>query len=142
MGFEIIENLQKSHKREHVPVNGICLNSVVFGKLPFIRLTIGPGLARQSGMNNPTHKICLAFGTGSDAGKIQVSVNDADGMFIAKCSKAGNYALTINKDTADGLFAVVFPKYTIDHIEAIRPDNGNPRYFVFKASAPMLAVED
>lgn len=50
--------------------------------------------------------------------------------------------LTINRAAADGLFSLDFAAFTIDRIEAIRPENGQPPMFVFKATAEMLAVDD
>lgn len=148
MGFEIIENIKKVYAKAPMPETAIRVTARKIrirrgvGFAPFIRVKIGAKLARGISLTLDLHKLRLAFGTDVDAGKIQVSVDNGTGDFIAKRDGSGGYALTINKDTADGLFAVEFPEFTVDHIEAIRPENGKPPYFVFKASAPMLEVED
>lgn len=88
------------------------------------------------------HRVRVLFGTGSDAGKLQISVDNSGGNFPTKRNKKGNYALTINAASADGLFALEFPVFTVEKCEAVRPENGQPPHFVFKASVPMLAVPD
>lgn len=150
MAFEIIENMKKVYKKAATPENGVKVTSRKLtradrfggGHTAFIRVAIGAKIAKSISLTKDAHNIRLAFGTDADAGKIQVSVDNAEGGFPAKRNKTGGYALTINRETADGLFAVSFPEFTVDHCEAIRPENGKPPYFVFKASVPMLAVED
>lgn len=150
MAFEVIENLKKVYKKAACPVAGVKVTARVLkraekmggGESRFIRIMVGAQLARSISLAQPNHNLKLAFGTEADAGKIQVSVDNAQGGFPAKRDKVGNYALTINAQTADGLFALTFPEYLIDRIEAIRPENGKPPHFVFKASDDMLAVED
>lgn len=70
-----------------------------------------------------------------------MSVDNATGKFLAKRSNKGDYALTINAATADGLFALSFDTFTRSPVEAIRPENGKPPHFVFKASDGMLAAD-
>lgn len=88
------------------------------------------------------HRLRLLFGTGPDAGKVMVSVDNETGKFLAKRDKQGRYALAINAATAEGLFALEFPTFAVPSIEAIRCDNGKPPHFVFRASKEMLEVED
>lgn len=150
MGFEVIENLQKSHKKDPVPSDGVRVkacavtrpNAKLYGKVRFIRVAIGAKIAARIGMIKPAHDLRLEFGSGPDSGKIKVSVDDPVHGFRAKRDNNGNYTLTINSDTASGLFALEFPEFEINHIEVIHPENGARPFFVFKASAPMLAVED
>lgn len=151
MAFEVIENCKKVYaKAASTPENGVRVTARKLtrperfggGHIPFIRVAIGAKLARAISLTKDVHNVCLAFGTAADAGKIQVSVDNAEGGFLAKRDKGGNYSLTMNKETADGLFALEFPEFTVSHCEPIRPEIGKPPYFVFKASAPMLAVED
>lgn len=84
----------------------------------------------------------MLFGTGSDAGKIMISVDNTAGNFAAKRSKSGCYSVTINELSAKDLFALDFPEFCEAKIDAIRPENGKPPQFVFKATKEMLAVED
>lgn len=150
MAFEVIENCKKVYSKATTPESGVKVTSRKMsraakfggGVYQFIRVAIGAKIARSISLTQENHNIRLAFGTDADAGKIQVSVDNAEGGFPARRDKGGNYSLTINKDTADGLFALEFPEFTVAHCEAIRPENGKPPYFVFKASAPMLEVED
>lgn len=93
-------------------------------------------------MTLPVQRLRLLFGTGEDAGKVRVSPDQAGGLFTAKRDKRGNYALTINEATAEGLFALDFPAFTEERIEPLRPQNGQPPFFVFHPSAAMLKVED
>lgn len=150
MAFEVIENCKKVYKKTAVSEMGVRVAAravsraarVGGGHARYIKVTIGAKLARAISLTQEKHNVRLAFGTEADAGKIHVSVDNATGGFPSKRDKSGNYSLTINKETADGLFALEFPEFAMDNIEAIRPSNGQPPHFVFKASAPMLAVED
>lgn len=108
----------------------------------FIRLTIGAKLARGIALTQDSHGLRLMFGTGADAGMVIVSVDNSAGKFRAKRAKSGGYALTINAGTAEGLFALQFPPFNVSPVEAIRPENGKPPHFSFRASAEMLKCED
>lgn len=108
----------------------------------YIRIGIGAKLAKAISLVQPECRVRLLFGTGSDAGFVQVSVDNTAGKFLAKRGKKGDYVLTVNAATADGLFSLDFPAFTRPGLEAIRPENGKPPHFVFKASAEMLKVED
>lgn len=112
------------------------------GRVRYIHVTIGAELARSIALNQPEHRLLVLFGTGDDAGKIAVAVDGQIGRFLAKRNKSGAYAFAINAATADGLFALDFSAFTVARCEAIRPVNGQPPKFIFKASAEMLKVED
>ena len=107
----------------------------------YIRLTIGKDLARAASLTLPVHKLRLLFGTGDDAGKIMVAVDQERGRFSAKRSKAGDYALTINAASAEGLFALEFPVFCVIDVAVDRAPHC-PASFTFTASADMLAVAD
>lgn len=149
MAFEDIEVVRpKAASKAQAPAGGIAVTACKVarrnggGLNRYIRLTIGGGLARKISLTAPEHRLRLLFGTGEDAGKVRVTVDNEGGKFLAKRSKQGNYALTINSGTAKGLFALDFPAFVEDGIEALRPANGQPPHFVFKASAAMLAADD
>ena len=112
------------------------------GVARYISLTIGPKLAKGIALASDQHSLRLLFGTGDDAGKIAVAVDHQEGKFLAKRNKSGAYVTTINAATAAGLFSLTFAPFTVGRCEAIRPSNGQPPRFVFKASAEMLAVDD
>lgn len=86
-------------------------------------------------------RLRLQFGDGSDAGKIALSVDVTNGGFEAKKDKQGRYALTINQRSAEGLFALDFPAFTVSPVE-VKERPHTPPLAIFKASDPMLAVED
>ncbi|RDV06406.1 hypothetical protein DXH95_02985 [Sphingorhabdus pulchriflava] len=112
------------------------------GAAQYIRLQIGRDLARKISLSQAAHRVRLLFGTGSDAGKLQLSVDNEAGNFAVKRNKSGGYSLTINSQTADGLFSLQFPAFAVERCEAIRPENGKPPHFVFNASDEMLRVDD
>ncbi len=89
----------------------------------------------------PECNVRLLFGRDADAGMIRVSVDNETGKFAAKRTARGEYVLTVNQATAEGRFALEFAAFTVAPIEAIRPVNGQPPHFVFKASKAMLAVD-
>ena len=148
MAFEDIECVKPaSPSAPKCPADGVSVSCRKLGgcggrQISYLRIVIGAKLARQISLTQDMHRLRLLFGTGSDAGLIQVSVDNAAGKFAAKRSKEGSYALTVNAATADGLFSLSFPPFQRAGLEAIRPENGKPPHFVFKASAEMLKLED
>lgn len=150
MSWETIEALGPP-KAAAVPPRGIRV-TVRAGRPPtrsggfgartrFIMIAVGEELAKAVAFHLDVQPVRLMFGAGGDAGKIAVSA-DMAGKFRAKRARAGFYNITINQRTADGLFSLDFPAFAEDRCEAIRPENGQPPKFIFKASAEMLAVED
>ena len=86
-------------------------------------------------------RLQLSFGTDRDAGKIALSVDISAGQFEARRLKSGGYRLTINAASAEGLFALDFPAFTVAPV-AVVSRMGKPPMAVFAASPAMLAVED
>lgn len=147
MAFEDIDVINpKKSAPSKVPADGVLVQARKLGsrsgkEIQYIRIAIGAKLAKAISLVIEECRVRLAFGTGSDAGLIQVSVDNTTGKFVAKRTAKGDYALTINAATADGLFALSFDTFTRSPVEAIRPENGKPPHFVFKASDSMLAVD-
>lgn len=148
MAFENIDCIKPTVAANPIPTDGVRVSSRKLRlkkqnrDARFIKIVIGASLARSLSLHQEDHNVRLLFGTGNDAGKIQISVDNTTGKFYAKRAKNGNYSLTINEATADGLFALEFEPFDRRNLEAIRPVNGQPRHVVFAASEAMLAVED
>lgn len=151
MAFEDIECVNPAPQGAgRIPKHGVAVRVHQLGRpvragggyVCYIRLSIGADLARAISLTQPQHQVRLLFGTEADAGKIRVSVDGEAGKFLAKRDKAGNYALSINAGTAEGLFSLGFPRFADERCEAIRPQNGQPPHFVFKESKDMLRVEE
>jgi hypothetical protein len=104
-------------------------------------VAIGKELARKLAITGDTVGVRLLFGSAENAGKIKISVDATTGNFQAKRDKAGNYSLTLNQATAEGRFSLDFPAFSINAVEALRPQNGQPPHCIFKASEAMLAVD-
>ncbi len=149
MAWDSIINVKPTAASVSVPDMGVriaarALKSRKGGALPtrYIRVTLGAGLSKKLSLLNETTGVRLLFGTGSDAGKIAISVDATTGNFQAKRDKAGRYALTINAATAADRFALDFPAFTVPMVEALRPENGQPPRAVLKLSAAMLDAAD
>lgn len=146
MGWEVIENVKPSGKPDAVPPAGVRVASRgCLGGKRYIALIVGRDLARSMGMAVEHYPVRLMFGSGSDAGKIAVALgpdNDRSGGFRAKLQKSGNYLITISQASAEGLLSVNFPELRETRCEVIRPENGGPRMFIFRASKEMLEVSD
>lgn len=149
MAFEDIECVS-APKPSRTPPSGVAVavrrlgrsNRTGGGTVSYIKLTIGADLARRISLTQPEHKLRVLFGTDEDAGKVRISVDNVAGKFETKRDKKGNYAITLNAATVDGLFSLNFQPFTVDRCEALRPTNGQPPHFVFQATADMLAVEE
>ncbi len=142
MGWETIENVKPKYTKASVPVEGLRIGTRrAMRDTRFIEVKIGMGLARRARFASDRQQVRLMFGTGPDAGKVGVSV-DQGGAFVAqKAKRFDYYTLTINRAAAEGRFALAFDPFTLDRVEAIRPENGQPPMFTFRASAQMLAAE-
>lgn len=151
MAFEDIECVNPaSAAAAKVPPAGVSVRPRMLGRAPraggghirYICIRIGAELARGVSLSQPEHRLRLLFGTAEDAGKIRISVDNQGGKFLAKRDKKGNYALTLNAASAEGLFALEFAPFAVERCEPLRPANGQPPHFVFAASKDMLDVDD
>lgn len=148
MAFEIIECVNPSKaSAAKVPASGVQVSARKLGSrsgkdVRYIRLQIGAKLAKSVGLIAEKQKVILLFGSAEDAGKVRLAVPPSGGGFTASRDKSGNYAVTLNAATADGLFGLDFPTFAIERCEALRPTNGQSPHFVFKASDAMLSGAD
>ena len=145
MAFDDIERVAAAPAQVAIPHDGLRVSSRAAAArgVPtrYIRIDIGAGLAKALCLHGEQSSLRLRFGSGSDAGKIGLSVDVEDGAFPAKKSAKGIWSLTINAASADGLFALEFPKFTVSEPEIVEK-GGKPPMAVFSASEAMLAVED
>lgn len=105
-----------------------------------MKISVGAELARRLVWKSETIRCALAFGSGRDAGKIRVAIDMTAGQFMARRDARGNYALTLNAKTCEGLFALEFPEFAVPEIAPVEA-MGTPPALVFAASAEMLAAE-
>lgn len=146
MPFEVIDNVAKVASQIGCFPDGVRVEPRKLtrrggtGHTSYIKVTVGAQLAKKLVWRNEAQRIDLAFGTGRDAGKIRASVNISAGQFIARRDRQGRFVFTINAATADGLFALDFPAFDIEHVEPVCETN-TPPALVFKASDAMLAVD-
>jgi hypothetical protein len=110
-------------------------------KARYLMLSIGKGLAKKASFVGDVTKFRLMLGSGSDAGLIKIQVDATAGDFVAKRSKSGQWNSTLNAKACDGLFSTTF-NGVFDNAEVIRPDNGQPVYFTFRAPAALFADDD
>lgn len=143
MGWEAIENVKPVYSKSSVPADGVLVKTRrAMNDIRFIEVKVGGVLAKRARFHADEHKIRLLFGTGPDAGKIAVSLDQQNGTFLARKGRRNDvYTLTINRAAAEGLFSLEFEPFTVSNVEALRPENGQPPMFTFKASAQMLEVE-
>lgn len=147
MAFEDIEAVNPAKPAPaSVPPHGVSVSARKLGQrngvtARYIKILIGPKLAEAISLVKEQCNVRLAFGTGDDAGLIQVTIDNARGAFLAKRQKSGAYALTINAASSEGLFSLEFPQFVCERLEALRPSVGQPPHFVFRASDQMLAAD-
>ncbi len=145
MAFEEVEFVGAA-KAPAVPEDGVTVASRKFksrkGEVTrYIKIQIGAYLAKQLALRGDETQLRVLFGSEKDAGLIRISVDVTDGRFAAKRDRQGRYSLTINERTADGLFSMDFPTFTVAGLEPVFRQ-GVPPCFDFKASDAMLTVED
>ncbi len=147
MPFEPIENVSSATATPPTPADGIRFTARSMarrnGGLPvrYIQLQIGAGLARQLAIVGERTALALAFGSGSDAGRMRLGVDFSGSTFPAKRTRTGNYTLTINAASADGLFALAFHPVTVagPKVTAVA---GKAPWVVFDLPPSVLALDD
>lgn len=150
MAFEEIECVGSQRVSNPYPEDGIAVMSRALnvrrgvashGRVRFIKLVVGAELAKAVSMVLPKVGVSLHFGTGAHAGQIKVSVDARDGKFVAKRNKRDAYTITLNAASTDGLFSMDFPAFSQAAIEPVFTQGKAP-FFIFQASAEMLAIEE
>ncbi|QJQ31798.1 hypothetical protein GV829_04515 [Sphingomonas lacunae] len=137
-------------KAKAVPIDGVRVTAQrlglkVRGNEPqkfvrYIRIDIGKKLAKDMALHGQQLLCSVLFGIGTDAGKIRIAVDATAGRFTAKANKKGEWFLTINEATADGLFALEFPTFCVLDIRPHCSDR-QPPSITFSASAEMLEAD-
>ena len=147
MSWEPISNVKPTPpSAEKVPTMGVSIAARRVGmkggrKARYIKVGIGPQLAKALCMVGEQAGLRLALGGGKFAGHVALSVDNAADCFRAKKGKGGGYMVTINEASAAGLFALEFPPFAAS-AELLPAERGKPPMASFKASEPMLAAED
>ena len=149
MAFEEIERLAAAVAINALPSTGLRIST---RRAPsgrgkegqndrrFIVVQIGAVLARRLKLIGEKSALRIMFGTGEDAGKIGLTVDQTAGRFKAHCNKAGAWLTNINAKTAAGLFALEFPAFCVIEPPVLAPD-GQPPIVTFDASPEMLAAD-
>lgn len=147
MSWEPISNVKPTPpSAEKVPAMGVSIAARKCGlrggrTVRYIKIGLGPQLAKALCLVGDQAGIRLSLGGGEFAGKVALTVDNAPDCFRAKKGKGGGYMLTINEASADGLFALDFPPFAAA-AELLPPERNKAPIAAFKASEPMLAVED
>lgn len=146
MAWEEIECVKPVNGLDAVPPGGVRINPRRFkgrkGEVRhWIEISLGEKLARKLAMVMPEQRMRLLFGTGAEAGKLGLVVDQEKGKFRAKRRKNGTYALPIAPSSAEGLFAMEFPAFSVIEPEIQRPPH-LPPVCVIELSAEMLSVAD
>lgn len=143
MSWEPISNIAPA-KAALVPPKGVgvsvrTLGTRGGGKIRYIRMVIGPALAKSLCLVTPEIGMRLSLGGGEHAGQIALSVDNAKGNFRAKRGKDGGYVLTVNALSAEGLFSLSFAPFAVE-VTVIHASNVPP-LAAFKAPADMLDAD-
>jgi hypothetical protein len=153
MPFEAIDfvGAPPSPAKAAVPIDGVRVTARRMGLkarggeteprvINYIRIDIGRKLAKDMALHGEQLPMAVAFGNGADAGKIRIAVDAAHGRFVAKVAKTGQWYLTINAATAEGLFSLDFPPFSVLDIRPVFVER-QPPAITFAASAEMLAID-
>lgn len=143
MSWEPIDNIAPA-KAASIPPKGVAvavrtLGLKSGGKVRYIRMVVGPLLAKSLCLITPEIGMRLALGGGEHAGQVALSVDNTHGNFRAKRAKDGSYVLTINAASADGLFSLTFAPFAAD--AGIVHARDTPPMAAFRVPADMLAAD-
>lgn len=146
MSWEPISNVKPTApSAASVPAMGVSVVARLFGKrgggkVRYIKIAIGPALAKALCMVGDEAGLRLSLGGGKFAGQVALSVDNAADCFRARRGKGGGYVLTIGQASAEGLFSLDFPPFSAVAIVQ-PPERGKPPLAAFVAGA-MLASGD
>jgi hypothetical protein len=100
-------------------------------KTRFITIHIGKEVARKASFTQPQHKAHLHKGSGHDAGKMAVELDDSSGTFTAKQQKNGTYKISMGSVAAEAAgLLTTFPPFTRGGL-ARQMESGKARFIVF-----------
>jgi hypothetical protein len=149
MAWETIERAKPAYVPQSAcPCDGVAVSVRRMGggsrrtPVRYIVIKVGKALARSARFTQKPQNVRLMFGSGTDAGKVAVVIDQNAGKFVAKEQKNGDWMITMSARDAAGRFSLDFPAFDVKGIEAIRPENGQPPMFTFRASKEMLAVDE
>jgi hypothetical protein len=130
MGFERLTNY-KPEKPGTVDIsNGSRLQWRSFtrkGKTTsFAVLVIGKDVAPRLALQLPNHKMHLMFGRDEDKGRLAITVDNADGEFLAKRTKRKEYYITIPVKSVEGRLKPGFATLANPVIEICKLDPSKP----------------
>lgn len=103
----------------------------------YIVVKIGSEAARKAGFARDKHKCHLMVGDGDDRGKVAISIDDTQGKFAVKRTKAGFYQMTVTSRAATGIFSLEFPPFSRD-ASVISAGQTGPLVIIFEATADFL----
>lgn len=148
MPFSAIENLRPvTSTSQSCPIDGVAIRARAMtargGKSVsrYLQINIGAMLAERLCLRGDRVRVAISVGDGNDQGKLGIAVNATEGGFVAKRAKSGNWAVTINQPSCEGLFSLDVPPHTragVKVVEAIRM----PPMAVFEPDPALFAVED
>lgn len=122
VSFTKLQPTCANHRRSLVPDYGIRV--FVTGRMAtgpkakggYTALQIGRHLATTLGLTRAKQSIGISIGSGEDAGRISVYV-DEDGGFAGKKQVNGTYVFALGYHSTKDIFAVQFEPFTIEQVK-------------------------
>ncbi len=96
----------------------------------YIQITLGRKLASGMSLMQETHRLTLQFGTGNDAGKLALSVDNSSGEFPVKRDAQRRYRLSLNAATVADWLKLEFPVLFLPKVELVKLDQAKPVFAV------------
>ncbi len=147
MAYEILPNPSKNKKPNHdfssgVRIQGRQMKSRINGNVSkYIQITLGKQLASSLIMTMPHHNLILQFGTGEDAGKLAITLDNQQGQYPSKRSKNGQYSVSIPAAVAQGRMLLEFNTIYQSEVTMLRAEN-KPRILILDISAICIKGAD
>ena len=103
----------------------------------YIQIAVGYALCDKARLLQKEHRVHILVGSGADAGKVAITLDDATGKFKAKRRADGRYEVVVSNLAAAGKFSTTFPPFMQPGSVQMIP--GGPPVVVFDAPADFLA---
>jgi hypothetical protein len=109
------------------------------GYSEYAYIVVGAKAATALALKSEKHGLSVMFGTGEEAGKLAITVDNEKGGFIAKRTNGGDYSFTMSSETVAGKMKAAFDTIELEKIEIVKIDPSKPYFGIIDISAAVLA---
>lgn len=108
------------------------------GYSEYAYVTIGSKAALALALKSEKHGLAVMFGSGEEAGKLAITVDNEKGKFVIKRTNGGDYTFTLSSDTVAGKLKPWFDTIELEKIEIVKTDPAKPYFGIINISEAVV----